>query len=64
MRLVDLLPNPSLRVQRVIAALVILTQGGIAVTGAIVRVTATGVKLPGKHWGQVGQPRPSNSATG
>lgn len=46
MRLVDLLPNPSLRVQRVIAALVILTQGGIAVTGAIVRVTASGLGCP------------------
>ncbi len=37
---------PSLRVQRVIAALVILTQGGIAVTGAIVRVTASGLGCP------------------
>ena len=46
MRLVDLLPNPSLRVQRIIAALVILTQGGIAVTGAIVRVTASGLGCP------------------
>ena len=46
MRLVDLLPDPSLRVQRVIAALVILTQGGIAVTGAIVRVTASGLGCP------------------
>ena len=46
MRLVDLLPNPSLRAQRVIAALVILTQGGIAVTGAIVRVTASGLGCP------------------
>jgi heme a synthase len=46
MRLVDLLPNPSLRVQRLIAALVILTQGGIAVTGAIVRVTASGLGCP------------------
>jgi cytochrome c oxidase assembly protein subunit 15 len=45
-RLVDLLPNPSLRVQRVIAAIVILTQGGIAVTGAIVRVTASGLGCP------------------
>jgi heme a synthase len=45
-RLVDLLPNPSVRVQRVIAALVILTQGGIAVTGAIVRVTASGLGCP------------------
>lgn len=46
MRLVDLLPNPSLRVQRIIAALVVLTQGGIAVTGAIVRVTASGLGCP------------------
>ncbi|PRI13440.1 hypothetical protein B2J96_21540 [Mycobacterium shigaense] len=46
MRLVDLLPNPSLRVQRLVAALVILTQGGIAVTGAIVRVTASGLGCP------------------
>ena len=42
----DLLPDPSLRTQRVIAALVILTQGGIAVTGAIVRVTASGLGCP------------------
>ncbi len=46
LRLVDLLPDPSLRVQRLIAALVILTQGGIAVTGAIVRVTASGLGCP------------------
>src|SRR5258705_13880227 len=46
LRLVDLLPMPSLRVQRVIAAAVILTQGGIAVTGAIVRVTASGLGCP------------------
>jgi cytochrome c oxidase assembly protein subunit 15 len=45
-RLVDLLPNPSVRVQRIIAALVILSQGGIAVTGAIVRVTASGLGCP------------------
>src|SRR5215211_978308 len=37
---------PSLLVQRVIAFLVILTQGGIAVTGAIVRVTASGLGCP------------------
>ncbi|MBV8349507.1 MAG: heme A synthase, partial [Mycolicibacterium sp.] len=37
---------PSPRGQRVIAALVILTQGGIAVTGAIVRVTASGLGCP------------------
>ncbi|ORB36419.1 hypothetical protein BST39_20595 [Mycobacterium paraseoulense] len=46
MRLVDLLPNPSVRIQRIIAATVILTQGGIAVTGAIVRVTASGLGCP------------------
>ena len=37
---------PSLRTQRIIAFLVILTQGGIAVTGAIVRVTASGLGCP------------------
>ena len=36
MQLVNLLPEPSLRAQRLIAAAVLLTQGGIAVTGAIV----------------------------
>lgn len=46
LRLVDLLPSPSLRAQRTIAAAVILTQGGIAVTGAIVRVTASGLGCP------------------
>ncbi|GAB3015479.1 heme A synthase [Mycobacterium bourgelatii] len=46
MRVVDLLPDPSLRVQRLIGAAVILTQGGIAVTGAIVRVTASGLGCP------------------
>ncbi|MDD4865858.1 MAG: heme A synthase [Mycobacterium sp.] len=46
MRLVDLLPNPGLRVQRLVAALVVVTQGGIAVTGAIVRVTASGLGCP------------------
>ncbi|MGK2879794.1 MAG: COX15/CtaA family protein [Mycobacterium sp.] len=45
-RLVDRLPLPSLRVQRVIAVAVIVTQGGIAVTGAIVRVTASGLGCP------------------
>jgi len=43
---VDLLPSPGVRAQRVIAALVILTQGGIAVTGAIVRVTSSGLGCP------------------
>ena len=37
---------PSLRTQRLIAAAVVLTQGGIAVTGAIVRVTASGLGCP------------------
>jgi cytochrome c oxidase assembly protein subunit 15 len=46
MRLVDTLPMPSLRAERLIAAAVILTQGGIAVTGAIVRVTASGLGCP------------------
>ena len=46
MWIVDLLPEPSLRTQRVIAAAVVLTQGGIAVTGAIVRVTASGLGCP------------------
>jgi len=45
-RLVDVLPLPSLRVQRIAAAAVVLTQGGIAVTGAIVRVTASGLGCP------------------
>lgn len=46
MRVVDLLPYPSLRIQRIIAATVILSQGGIAVTGSIVRVTASGLGCP------------------
>ena len=46
LRLVDLLRNPSMRVQRILAAIVILTQGTIAVTGAIVRVTASGLGCP------------------
>ncbi len=46
LRLVDVLPRPPLRTQRIIAAAVILTQGGIAVTGAIVRVTASGLGCP------------------
>lgn len=44
--MVDLLPIPSLRTQRLIAAAVVLTQGGIAVTGAVVRVTASGLGCP------------------
>lgn len=41
-----MLPLPSLRTQRLIAIAVILSQGGIAVTGAIVRVTASGLGCP------------------
>src|SRR4051794_31146125 len=37
---------PSMRTQRLIAGAVVLTQGGIAVTGAIVRVTASGLGCP------------------
>ena len=46
LRLVDLLPLPSLRAQRIIAGGVVLTQAGISVTGAIVRVTASGLGCP------------------
>jgi cytochrome c oxidase assembly protein subunit 15 len=46
LRLVDVLPVPGLRTQRLVAAAVVLTQGGIAVTGAIVRVTASGLGCP------------------
>ncbi|WP_306355870.1 MULTISPECIES: heme A synthase [unclassified Nocardia] len=45
-RLADLFPLPSLRVQRIIAFAVILSQAGISVTGAIVRVTASGLGCP------------------
>ena len=41
-----MLPLPSTRTQRLIAIAVILSQGGIAVTGAIVRVTASGLGCP------------------
>jgi cytochrome c oxidase assembly protein subunit 15 len=43
---VDRLPVPSVRVQRIIAFVVILTQGGISVTGAVVRVTGSGLGCP------------------
>lgn len=46
MRLVDVLPEPSLRTQRLLAAAVVFTQGFISVTGAIVRVTASGLGCP------------------
>jgi len=46
LRVVDVLPLPSMRTQRLIAAAVVFTQGGIAVTGAIVRVTASGLGCP------------------
>ncbi len=44
--LVDKLPLPSLRAQRLIALAVILSQAGISVTGAVVRVTASGLGCP------------------
>ncbi|WP_046319282.1 heme A synthase [Mycobacterium sp. UM_Kg1] len=46
MRLVDLLPEPGLRTQRWLAAAVVFTQGFISVTGAVVRVTASGLGCP------------------
>lgn len=45
-RLVEPLPDPSLRTQRLLAAAVVFTQGFISVTGAIVRVTASGLGCP------------------
>lgn len=45
-RLVDRLPLLSLRVQIFIAIAVVLTQAGIAVTGSVVRVTASGLGCP------------------
>ena len=45
-RLVDRLPLPSVRTQRIIAAAVLLSQALIAVTGSIVRVTASGLGCP------------------
>lgn len=45
-QLVGRLPAPSLRTQRLVAGAVVLTQAGIAVTGAIVRVTASGLGCP------------------
>ena len=46
LRLVDLLPLPSLKAQRIIAGAVVVTQACISVTGAIVRVTASGLGCP------------------
>lgn len=42
----DRLPLPSLRTQKLIAAAVVLSQALISVTGAIVRVTASGLGCP------------------
>lgn len=44
--LVNLRGVPSIRTQRIIAAAVVATQAGISVTGAIVRVTASGLGCP------------------
>ncbi|EUA34944.1 cytochrome oxidase assembly domain protein [Mycobacterium xenopi 3993] len=47
-----------MRAQRTIAAAVIGTQGGIAVTGAVVRVTASGwAALPGRSVFPAASPR-------
>lgn len=46
LRVVDRLPLPSRRAQLLIALSVIGSQAGIAVTGAIVRVTASGLGCP------------------
>ncbi|MFE7742759.1 heme A synthase [Nocardia sp. NPDC057455] len=46
LRLVDKLPLPSLRAQRLIALAVVVSQAGISVTGAVVRVTASGLGCP------------------
>lgn len=46
LRIVDVLPLPSVRTQRLIAAAVLLSQGLISVTGSIVRVTASGLGCP------------------
>ncbi len=45
-RLVDRLPLPSLRTQKLVAAAVVLSQALISVTGAVVRVTASGLGCP------------------
>lgn len=44
--IVDRLPLPSQRIQRLAAIAAILSQAGIAVTGAVVRVTASGLGCP------------------
>ncbi len=46
LRLVDVLPLPSVRTQRRIAAAVLISQALISVTGSIVRVTASGLGCP------------------
>ncbi|MFT3900134.1 MAG: COX15/CtaA family protein [Gordonia sp. (in: high G+C Gram-positive bacteria)] len=45
-RLVDLLPLPTLRTQRRLALAALLAQALIAVTGSVVRVTASGLGCP------------------
>ncbi len=46
LRLVDRLPLPNLRTQRLVAAAVLISQALISVTGSIVRVTASGLGCP------------------
>lgn len=44
--LIERLPYPSAQVQRIIAIAAVLAQGGIGVTGSIVRVTGSGLGCP------------------
>lgn len=46
LRLVDRLPMPSLRTQRIIAVAGLISQALISVTGSVVRVTASGLGCP------------------
>lgn len=46
LRLVDKLPLPSVRTQRLVAAAVVISQALISVTGSVVRVTASGLGCP------------------
>ncbi|MDQ3151995.1 MAG: heme A synthase, partial [Actinomycetota bacterium] len=44
--LLDRLPAPPLALTRAVAIAAVITQGGIAVTGSIVRVTGSGLGCP------------------
>lgn len=51
--LIDRIPTPTSRVLRVLAIAAVLTQGGIGVTGSVVRVTGSGLGCP--DWPQCAQ---------